>query len=101
VIAFSIPCLNLSSDKALVYFFYPETAGRTLEDLDRFFMSDAPLLVFRDKEAIASKRPDRYIENEKAEIRRHSSVVSGDVAAANVAHQRKLRSEGAEYRDEV
>ncbi|KAL1593033.1 hypothetical protein SLS59_009503 [Nothophoma quercina] len=84
-----------------VYFFYPETAGRTLEDLDRYFAGDAPLLVFRDKEVIASKRPEKFIENEKAEIRRHSSVVAGDVQAANAAYQRKSRTEGAEFHEDV
>lgn len=85
----------------IVYFFYPETAGRTLEDLDRYFAGDAPLLVFRDKEVIASKRPEKFIENEKAEIRRHSSVVAGDVQAANAAYQRKSRTEGAEFHEDV
>ncbi|KAH6638811.1 general substrate transporter [Boeremia exigua] len=85
----------------IVFFFYPETAGRTLEDLDRYFAGDAPLLVFKDKEVISSKRPQKYIETEKEEVRRHSSVVAGDVRAANIAHERKSRNEGAEYQDEV
>jgi hypothetical protein len=38
---------------------------------------------------------------EQEEIRRHSSVVAGDVAAANEAHRRKRDSEGTEYRDDV
>lgn len=84
-----------------VYFFYPETAGRTLEDLDRYFAGDAPLLVFRDKEVIASKRPERFVQGEKDEIRRHSSVAAGQVQAANEAYQRKKESEGAEFHDEV
>lgn len=84
-----------------VYFFYPETAGRTLEDLDRYFAGDAPLLVFRDKEVIASKRPERFLQSEKEEIRRHSSVAAGDVRAANEAYQRKQKTEGAEFHDEV
>lgn len=33
----------------LVYLFYPETAGRTLEDIDRYFMEHSNILVFRDK----------------------------------------------------
>lgn len=33
----------------LVYLFYPETAGRTLEDIDRYFMEHDNILVFRDK----------------------------------------------------
>lgn len=44
----------------IVYLFYPETAGRTLEDLDDYFRADPPLLVCRDKEAISSKRPEKY-----------------------------------------
>jgi hypothetical protein len=57
--------------------------------------------VFRDKEAISSRRPEQYAQMEQEEIRRHSSVVAGDVAAANEAHRRKRDSEGTEYRDDV
>ncbi|KAF2709808.1 general substrate transporter [Pleomassaria siparia CBS 279.74] len=76
-----------------VYFFYPETAGRTLEDLDRYFAEDAPLLVFRDKEAIKEGRPERYQEHEQQEIRRHSSVALQDVSAANMTHRRNVMEE--------
>ncbi len=31
------------------YYFYPETAGRTLEDIDAYFRGQPSLLVFRDK----------------------------------------------------
>jgi len=34
------------------YFLYPETAGRTLEDIDAYFRSNPSLLVFRDKVSI-------------------------------------------------
>ena len=34
------------------YFLYPETAGRTLEDIDHYFRSQPGLLVFRDKVCI-------------------------------------------------
>lgn len=33
----------------LVYLFYPETAGRTLEDIDRYFMDHDNIFVFKDK----------------------------------------------------
>ena len=31
------------------YFLYPETAGRTLEDIDHYFRAQPGLLVHRDK----------------------------------------------------
>jgi hypothetical protein len=33
----------------LVYLFYPETAGRTLEDIDKYFMDHDNIFVFKDK----------------------------------------------------
>ena len=58
----------------IVYLFYPETAGRTLEDMDRYFREQPGVLVFRDKDAISNKRPEKYIEHEEQEVRRASSV---------------------------
>ncbi|KAJ5986346.1 general substrate transporter [Penicillium sp. IBT 35674x] len=43
-----------------VYLFYPETAGRTLEDMDDYYRGNPPLLACLDKEAISSKRPQKY-----------------------------------------
>jgi hypothetical protein len=74
----------------IVYFFYPETAGRTLEDIDRYFAGRAPLLVFRDKEAISQKRPERYVEHEVKSVRRNSSVAVGDEAAAREARRESI-----------
>ena len=70
-----------------VYCLYPETAGRTLEDLDAFFIEGPPVLVFRDKDAIARRRPQRYAEREETEYRRHSSVVSGAAARATEKYE--------------
>lgn len=57
-----------------MYFFYPETAGRTLEDVDRFFDTNKNILIFTDKDAKSNKRPAAYEENEQEEMRRNSSV---------------------------
>jgi hypothetical protein len=76
-----------------VYFFYPETAGRTLEDIDRIFVGDTPLLIFRDKEAIAEKRPERFVQMENEEVRRHSSVVPAHVHAVNENYRNSVNDE--------
>lgn len=57
-----------------VYLFYPETAGRSLEDLDRLFRENQDVLVFRHRDAISSKRPAAYEEHYQQEYRRNSSV---------------------------
>ncbi|QDS68493.1 hypothetical protein FKW77_010860 [Venturia effusa] len=76
----------------IVYFLYPETAGRTLEDLDHYFTENQNILVFRDKDAISSKRPARYAEEEEEEVRRNSSI---SPQAAREA-QRRFRGSLAE-----
>lgn len=58
----------------VMYLFYPETAGRSLEDIDKYYQGNPPLLVFRDKEATSNQRPQKQIEYEAEEIRRNSSV---------------------------
>lgn len=44
----------------IVYFFYPETANRSLEDIDRFFENKPPIFVHRDKMAVQLARPHIY-----------------------------------------
>lgn len=62
----------------IVYLFYPETADRTLEDLDRYFRDNHNVIVCGNKEAISSKRPEEWVEHEREEVRRNSSVVGGE-----------------------
>lgn len=52
----------------IVYLFYPETADRSLEDIDRLFRENGSPWVFRDKEAISAKRPERYAELEEGDF---------------------------------
>ncbi|KAG9660886.1 general substrate transporter, partial [Aureobasidium melanogenum] len=63
----------------VIFLLYPETSYRTLEDLDEYFRSDPSLLVFRDKDAISSKRPQKYIERENEEVHKveEQDVVAG------------------------
>jgi hypothetical protein len=52
----------------VVYLFYPETANRTLEDMDQIFIQNPSAFVFTDRAATQSKRPDVLIEAEMARI---------------------------------
>ncbi|KAF5578436.1 sugar transporter [Fusarium pseudocircinatum] len=63
----------------VVYVFYPETAGRTLEDLYEYFRSNPPLILCRDKEAISSKRPEKYRLREKELLQKKDGVVAQHV----------------------
>jgi len=49
----------------ITYFFYPETANRTLEDIDRYFEQHPPLLIHRDKLATQLQRPAIFIEEDE------------------------------------
>ncbi|KAF6825972.1 hypothetical protein CPLU01_09964 [Colletotrichum plurivorum] len=54
----------------VIYFFYPETSNRSLEDLDEYYRNNPPLIVTRDKDAIGSRRPQKYVDNEEAHFQR-------------------------------
>ncbi|KAH8434473.1 sugar porter family MFS transporter [Aspergillus melleus] len=55
-----------------IYFLYPETANRTLEDIDAYYRSNPPLIVVGDPDAVSTKRPLRFIEHEDAEVQRNA-----------------------------
>lgn len=86
-----------------MYLFYPETAGRSLEDIDDYYRTNPSLLVFRDKDVTSSKRPEKYRIREEEEVRRHSSVnaatfrrqsrISFDPRQAQTAAQRNTRQD--------
>ena len=66
----------------IVYLFYPETADRTLEDIDRLFRDNQDILIFKDKDAISTKRPLAYIEHEQAEVSDHAlqhEILNGSI----------------------
>ncbi|RAK96494.1 general substrate transporter [Aspergillus ibericus CBS 121593] len=57
-----------------VYFFYPETANRSLEDIDRFFHEHHNVFVNGNAEATSIERPARYIELEKELVKRSAVI---------------------------
>ena len=79
----------------IVYFLYPETAGRSLEDIDDYFRHNPSLLVWRDKDAKRSGRPEKYIEKEQEGVRKASTA---DPAAARRQSRISIHSE-SQYGD--
>lgn len=66
------------------------------------------MFVFRDPDAISTKRPLAYIEHEQAEVRRNSSVVSANpeamkrrVEALDRANKEVEEEKGAEFVEKV
>lgn len=58
-----------------IYLFYPETANRSLEDIDRLYRENKSLVfVFRDKEATQVARPQHFVDED--EKRADMQVVS-------------------------
>lgn len=49
----------------ITYLFYPETANRTLEDIDRYFDANREIIVCRNKLATQLSRPQIYIEEDE------------------------------------
>ncbi|KAG2420177.1 hypothetical protein HFD88_004977 [Aspergillus terreus] len=76
-----------------IYFFYPETANRALEDIDLFFRENHGLFVHNNKEAVSTQRPARYVEIEQELVHRNATYgkkqevmeVEGDVEQREVA----------------
>ncbi|KNG85303.1 MFS sugar transporter [Aspergillus nomiae NRRL 13137] len=56
----------------IIYFLYPETANRTLEDVDAYYRSNPPLIVAGDPDATSTKRPLRFIQHEDSEVQRRA-----------------------------
>ena len=61
----------------VIYFLYPETAHRTLEDIDVYYRHNPSLIVTKDPDAICSRRPQKYIDMEQEEIAKTEHQVTG------------------------
>ncbi|KAF5855567.1 hypothetical protein ETB97_008977 [Aspergillus alliaceus] len=69
----------------VIYYLYPETANRTLEDLDAYYRSNPPLIVINDPDAISATRPLKYIEHEDEELQKNARRVMEKINALNEA----------------
>ncbi|KAK5173766.1 uncharacterized protein LTR77_002447 [Saxophila tyrrhenica] len=63
----------------ITYLFYPETANRTLEDIDRYFDANREIIVCRNKLATQLSRPQIYIEEDERIA--HVDEKAGDLEA--------------------
>lgn len=63
----------------VIYFIYPETSNRSLEDLDLYFRQNPQLIVTKDPDAICARRPVKFIEQEQEEIEKTERRGSVDV----------------------
>ena len=61
------------------YFFYPETANRSLEDIDRFFADSSSIFVFRNKLATQLERPAIYEEADNEMAHQNDTPRSDDL----------------------
>ena len=61
----------------VTYLFYPETANRSLEDIDRFFETNPPLIICRNELATQLARPLVYAEMDDEIWRRGDIEMKG------------------------
>jgi hypothetical protein len=69
----------------ITYLFYPETANRTLEDIDRFFETNPPIIICRNELATQLARPQVYADQD-AEIWRQVEKGSGETLNTEKDH---------------
>ncbi|KAH2455435.1 hypothetical protein KXW63_003844 [Aspergillus fumigatus] len=73
----------------VIYFLYPETANRMLEDVDAYYRTNPPLIVVLDPDAISTKRPLRFTQHEDEELQRKVKEVQIEIPkgdSADVEH---------------
>ncbi|GKZ19580.1 hypothetical protein AbraIFM66951_011297 [Aspergillus brasiliensis] len=70
----------------VIYFLYPETANRTLEDVDAYYRSNPSLIVVGDPDAICVKRPLKYIQHEDSEMQKIQGIQTSKKETEMVEH---------------
>ncbi|KAJ5511236.1 Major facilitator superfamily domain general substrate transporter [Penicillium expansum] len=67
----------------IIYFIYPETANRKLEDIDAYYRTNPTLIVVGDADAISTKRPLQFVYHEDEEVQKNAK----DIAAGAVEYE--------------
>ncbi|CAJ0547200.1 Ff.00g018270.m01.CDS01 [Fusarium sp. VM40] len=66
----------------VIYFFYPETSNRKLEDMDAHFRENPSIIVIKDEGATMAKRPEKYILQDQEDVQRQEGIGSEKVLSA-------------------
>ncbi|KAE8443908.1 hypothetical protein EG329_001218 [Mollisiaceae sp. DMI_Dod_QoI] len=74
----------------ITYFFYPETANRSLEDIDRFFETKPGIFIHRNKLATQLHRPAVYEEEDARIETMGEKGEKGDVIEERVENEEKV-----------
>lgn len=76
----------------IIWLFYPETANRTLEDLDAYYRENPPLVLHRDRDSTSVRRPEKFVEAQGRDIeeaannlRRRGSILVHDAAEKSLS----------------
>ncbi|KAK7221412.1 hypothetical protein V2G26_009415 [Clonostachys chloroleuca] len=71
----------------VIYFLYPETSYRRLEDMDAYYRENPPLIVSGDKDATMAQRPLKYAQREEEEVLREETGKGGLVVEKDRAQE--------------
>ncbi|KAI3587867.1 general substrate transporter [Fusarium oxysporum f. sp. albedinis] len=77
----------------VIYFLYPETSNRKLEDMDAYFRENPSVMVIRDNDAIVTKRPEKHIQREQEDIQREEAEDGSPVVGVG-PEEKGLREQG-------
>ncbi|KAJ4347560.1 hypothetical protein N0V95_005297 [Ascochyta clinopodiicola] len=78
----------------ITYFLYPETANRSLEDIDRFFETKPGILIHRNKLAVQLRRPAEFIEAD-------ARIARGEAGEADEKRRRSTSTEHVQTKETV
>ncbi|OKL56481.1 hypothetical protein UA08_08106 [Talaromyces atroroseus] len=80
----------------ILYLFYPETANRSLEDMDAYYRSNPSLIVVNDSDAISRKRPAKYVVHE-AEVVEKTAAGKNYASDGTVDHIERTSQEETDF----
>lgn len=69
-----------------VFFLYPETSRRTLEDMDEIFIQNPSIIVCENKKLTQRERPQAFVEAERDRIVENTEMGREAVKGAVASH---------------